>query len=201
MWQIWNEPNIPYYWPQPFAAHYVALLRAAREAIKRADPGARVVLGALTNYSWSALREIYAIRGAGRTFDVIAVDPYTASPHGVITILTRVRDVAKTSGHARVPLIASEVGWTSAVGHHCRIHDWDTTRTGQARRIAALLPSLASNRGALRLIAFYDYTWMGDESSGTYDFSFAGLVRFAHGTVTEKPALRAFSAAAHRIER
>ncbi len=200
-WQIWNEPNIAYYWPQPFAARYVALLRAAHAAIKRADPGASVVLGALTNYSWSALRQIYAIRGARRTFDVIAVDPYTARPTGVTTILTLVRHVADAFGGARVPMIASEVGWTSAVGHHCRIHGWDTTQAGQARRIAALLPSLAANRAALRLIAFYDYTWMGDESEGTYDFSFAGLVRFANGAVSKKPALRAFAAAAHRIER
>ncbi len=39
MWQIWNEPNLSAYWPQPFAKSYVALLHAAHTAIKRADPG------------------------------------------------------------------------------------------------------------------------------------------------------------------
>ena len=62
-WQIWNEPDLAYFWQQPFAASYVALLRVAHAAIKRADPGAKVVLGALTNLAWKAIGSIYRIRG------------------------------------------------------------------------------------------------------------------------------------------
>ena len=43
MWQIWNEENLTYYWHQPFASSYISLLRAAHNAIKRADPGAKVM--------------------------------------------------------------------------------------------------------------------------------------------------------------
>ena len=44
-WQIWNEPNHLHYWSdQPFERDYVALARAARTAIKRADPNAKVVM-------------------------------------------------------------------------------------------------------------------------------------------------------------
>ena len=65
-WQIWNEANLIYYWPQPFAKGYVSLLRAAHKAIKHADPEAKVVLGALTNTAWRSLGQINHIRGARR---------------------------------------------------------------------------------------------------------------------------------------
>ena len=80
MWQIWNEPNLSGYWPQPFASSYVRLLRVSHAAIKRADPSAKVVLGALTNTAWVSLRQIYRIPGARKLFDVIAVNGYTATP-------------------------------------------------------------------------------------------------------------------------
>ncbi len=200
MWQIWNEPNIPFFWPQPFARSYVALLRAAHAAIKRADPGARIVLGALTNWSWKSLSEIYKVSGARGMFDVIGLDPYTSTPKRVITILTLVRRTVDGFGDSRKPLIASEVGWTSAVGHPCRLFDWDTTEIGQARKVAALVPMLAANRKRLRLLGFYYYTWMGDESQVTYDFNFAGLLRFQGGLVSAKPALGAFASAALALE-
>ena len=38
-WQIWNEPNIrPYWCGKPNARQYVAMLRAANRALKKADP-------------------------------------------------------------------------------------------------------------------------------------------------------------------
>ena len=39
-WQVWNEPNITAYWSQqPFARAYVALVKAARTALKAAPAG------------------------------------------------------------------------------------------------------------------------------------------------------------------
>ena len=53
------------FWPsRPFQYSYVSLLRAAHTAIKHADPGAKVVLGGMPNYSWLSLKSIYRIRGA-----------------------------------------------------------------------------------------------------------------------------------------
>src|SRR4051794_22325629 len=40
-WQVWNEPNLPSYYPGgPEPAEYVKLLEATSTAIKAADPGA-----------------------------------------------------------------------------------------------------------------------------------------------------------------
>ena len=59
MWQVWNEPNLlPFWATHPWVASYLALLRQAHDAIKAADPGAKVVLGGLDNYSWDYISSI-----------------------------------------------------------------------------------------------------------------------------------------------
>ena len=57
-WQIWNEPHFDFYWYTPqgsWAPEYVELLRAAKSAIRSADPGARVVLAGFADASWKVL--------------------------------------------------------------------------------------------------------------------------------------------------
>ena len=202
MWQIWNEPNLPYYWPkQPFAASYVALLRAAHQAIKAADPGAKVVLGGLPDTSWLSLKSIYAIRGARKLFDVVALHPYTKQPQGVITILKLVRQVMVRAGDGRKPMIADEISWPSSVGHHAMSQfDIGTTEAGQARNTAAVLPLLASNRRRLHLIGFYYYTWATPDDNGGNQFDFAGLFKYRSGKLAPKPAYAAFRKAALALE-
>ncbi len=80
-YEIWNEPNLMREWGRepPSAAEYVAMLRASYAAIKRADPQAIVITGALsptTETSANArpdttfLREMYAA-GARGAFDML----------------------------------------------------------------------------------------------------------------------------------
>ncbi|HEY2439768.1 MAG TPA: hypothetical protein VGI07_06040 [Solirubrobacteraceae bacterium] len=191
-WQIWNEPNISRYWNQPFAPSYVTLLRAAHTAVKNADPGAQVVLGALTNAAWSSLHSIYRVRGARSQFDVVSVNAFTKLPPNVIVYLRYVRSMMKRYGDAHKPLIATEVSWPSGAGVDTQSYDFDTTRAGQARNIAELLPLIGRNRLALGLSGFDYYTWMGDERAGNPAFDFAGLLSYRSGQVTAKPALAAF---------
>jgi hypothetical protein len=202
-WQIWNEPDIPYQWSdQPFAVRYVALLKAAHAAIKAADPGAQVVLAGLTNYSWTDLRAIYRRPGARRAFDAVAVNTYTRKPSGVITVLRRVRAVMLRNRDRLKPMLATEVGWPASVGVTKSLYGYETTPAGQAARIGRLLPLLGLNRRALRLRAFYVYSWIGQEGPGRDEFNFSGLRRMdAAGNVTTKPALAAFRRAARALER
>jgi polysaccharide biosynthesis protein PslG len=203
-WQIWNEPNIPAFWSaQPYAKTYVSLLKAARSAIKGADHGAKVVLAGFPNYSWVALKRIYAVKGARSLFDVVAVHPYTKLPDGVITILNRVRQTMAAAGDARKPMIADEISWPSSRGQtpHNTGFDFATTPAGQARNIAALLPMLGKDRVKLRLQAFYYYTWIGSEQRNGLAFDFAGLLKLTSGKVSEKPAFKAFRQAALALER
>ena len=200
-WQIWNEPNIAYYWSQPFAAGYVSLLRAAHAAVKRADPGAQVVLGALTNLAWKAIGQIYRVRGARELFDIAAVNGFTLEPANVILYLRFMRDAMDRFGDRRKPLLATEISWPSAKGQTSSHYDFDTTEAGQARDIAAVLPLLGEQRTSLGLIGFYYYTWMGEESPGTQAFNFSGLLGLHNGKVTVKPALAAFRSGVLALER
>lgn len=199
-WQIWNEPNLNYYWKQPFAASYVSLLRAAHAAIKAADPGAQVVLGALTNLAWKSLGQVYRVPGARGLFDEVSVNGFTKLPADVILYMQLMRRAMDRFGDGHKPLIDTEISWPSAQGQTREHYDFDTTRAGQARNIATLLPLIGDKRAALGLAAFYYYTWLGPESAGNPDFDFAGLESYRDGKVAAKPALSAFRTAALALE-
>jgi hypothetical protein len=199
-WQIWNEPNIAYYWHQPFAAGYARLLKAAHAAIKRADPGAKTVLGALTDFAWVSFARLAAQPGFASDFDVVAVNGFTKRPADVIKYMLFMRRAMNRYGAKDKPLLATEVSWPSAVGQ-TKGFDFDTTRAGQARNLKALLPMIAANYQKLGLAGFDWYTWMGAEvRNASTPFDFSGLLAFSNGEVTTKPALKVFRAGALRLE-
>jgi len=180
----------------------VPLLRITRQAIKQADPGARIVLGALTNLAWHSIGQIYAVKGARRLFDVVSINGFTATPSDVILYMQLMRRAMDRYGDATKPLIASELSWPSAQGQTAQHNDFNTTENGQARDIARLLPMIGAWRPRLGLRAFYYYTWMGNEFTGAPAFSFSGLTRLTpSGQVKTKPALGAFRRGALALER
>jgi hypothetical protein len=205
MWQIWNEPNITTYWPQhPYQQRYVKLLRISHNAIKAVDPGAKIVLAGLPNFSWTQMQRIYKIKGAAKLFDVVAVHPYTRRPSGVITIIQKVRQVMDANGDAHKPIVADEISWPSSIGKttHNVGFDFATTEAGQAQNLATLLPLLGRDRKRLGLLGFYYYTWAGAEQPNALAFSFSGLLRYnaTNNTFVPKPALASFAHAALALE-
>ena len=203
MWQIWNEPHMDKYWSvQPFAPSYVKLVEAAHAALKSADPGAKLVLAGLANYSWRYLASIYRVPGARAAFDIVAIHPYTAQPRGVITILQRNRAVMDRFGDSQKPILATEITWPSSLHKAPPQFGVSTTEPQQAQNLKTLLPLLVADRAKLGLMGFYWYTWMGDETprSRAYGFDYAGLLKYVNGTVTAKPALSAFRRGALAIE-
>jgi hypothetical protein len=201
MWQIWNEPNISYYWPQPFAKSYVGLLKAAHDAIKQADPKAKVVTGALTNFAWRALSEIYGVSGARKLFDVVAVNGFTATPADVILYWRFTRRAMAHYHDGGKPLLATEVSWPSAHGQSPQKETFSTTEKGQAKNVTGILSLAARWRTRLHLAGFYYYTWIDAERRGEPVFAFAGLQRLTSGgQVRVKPALKAFRTSALAIE-
>ena len=201
-WQIWNEPSFDYYWPQPFASSYVPLLAAAHDAIKAADPHAQIVLPGFPDWAWQFLATLYeqgpSVR---RDFDVVAAHPYTQQPANVIRFLALMRSEMRRYGDGAKPIVITETGWNSSVGHHpsdqfcCQ-----TTAAGQATNVAALLPLLAAHRVALHLLGFYFYTWAGAEHDGAFSFSFAGLFDDRGGRLLAKPVYDTFRAGARALE-
>jgi hypothetical protein len=202
MWQIWNEPNVPAFWPpQPYYSRYVTLLRAAHNAIKAADRSAKVVLAGLPNFSWIDIARIDRFRGARNLYDVASVHPYTKNPQGVITILGYVRHVLDTSGGASKPILADEISWPSSLGHTSRNrYDFATTQSGQAQKVGQAIALLAKNRVRLRLGAFYYYDWAGQDRPNYSAFDFAGLFHFLNAVFTAKPVYNAFRTESLAIE-
>ena len=151
---------------------------------------------------WQFLATIYEQGGGvGRDFDVVAAHPYTQQPANVIRFLSLMRAVMRRNGDGAKPIMITETGWNSSVGHHpsdnfcCQ-----TTQAGQTADVSALLPLLAHHRRAQRLLAFYFYTWAGAEQDGTFSFNFAGLFDDAFGRLIAKPVYRAFMATALALE-
>jgi hypothetical protein len=199
-WQIWNEPNIAYYWHQPFADGYAQLLKAAHAAIKKADPGARTVLGALTDFAWVSFSQLAKRPGFISDFDVAAVNGFTKRPADVIHYMQFMRRAMNRDGAKDKPLLATEVSWPSAVGQ-TKGFDFDTTEAGQARNLKALLPMIAADYQQLGLSGFDWYTWMGAETrNASTPFDFSGLFAFADGDVRAKPVLKVFRAGALKLE-
>jgi polysaccharide biosynthesis protein PslG len=86
-WEIWNEPNIPFWKPAPDPVHYAALLKLAYSAIKAEDPSALVVSAGLSPYGAygqatatsmnpvTFLEKMYAA-GVRGSFDAVGWHPY-----------------------------------------------------------------------------------------------------------------------------
>jgi hypothetical protein len=199
-WQIWNEPNLTRYWNVPrWARSYVALVRAADRALKKADRRSKTVLAGLPNESWEALEDIYRARARGH-FDVVTLHPYTGKPKNVVRIVKIVRRLMKRRGDGRVPIWVTELSWPAARGRTITHGDFETTNAGQARRLAAALPMLAKQRRKLRIGRVYWYTWLSAEGFSGSAFDYSGLRRLRAGQVHDAPALATFRRLARRLQ-
>lgn len=199
-WHIWNEVHFDEFWPKPWEAEYVAMLRAARKAIKAADPRARVILAGLANDSWNHLERIYDA-GGRRYFDTVAIHPFTARVAGVVTIARRARAVMARHGDRKKPLMITELSWTSARGRTSRRFGNETTEPGQAKKLDQAYKLLARERKRLRLERVYWYTWLTADRDPEYPFDYAGVVRHVDGgTYERKPAYHALRRRALALE-
>ncbi|HEX2084679.1 MAG TPA: hypothetical protein VHF89_03275 [Solirubrobacteraceae bacterium] len=200
--QVWNEPDIGRYWEaDPWPSSYVRLLRAARPAIKGVDPRAQVVAAGLTNESWEDLRRLYDA-GARGLFDAAAIHPFSKRPSNVVKIVRLARGVMVRARDGAVPLVLTELSWSSGRGQSTFNYGWETTERGQAERVRQILPMLARERRRLRIQALYWYTWLSPRKGERESFSYAGLRRLGEdGRPVSKPALRAFRATVAKLRR
>jgi hypothetical protein len=207
-WQLWNEPNLHFYWPtkDDWAAGYGKLLRTAYKAIKAADPGAKVVLAGLTNKSWVALERLYDKGHIHGSFDIAAVHPFTPKAHGVVEIVRRFRAVMAKHGDAGKALWATEIGLPASRGTEANSNgDLETTRNGMARFLTRTYAALTASRrsATTRVNRAYWYTWAsGYRTRDPWDYS--GLLRHkhtsAHESMVPMPALEAYQKSALKAE-
>jgi hypothetical protein len=125
-YQVWNEPNLTYYWPSGAnPAHYTAMLKTAYPAVKAADPNATVVLGGLSGGDWRFLAGVYD-SGGRPYFDVAGIHPYAwgdptkcwtdSSGHkarDTFCSLEEIRQLMVARGDAAKKIWATEFGWST----------------------------------------------------------------------------------------
>jgi hypothetical protein len=209
-WQIWNEPHLEFYWDttgrgrNAWAPEYVRLLRASKEAIEAVDPGARIVLAGLADYTWRHLRLLYR-HGVRGQFDVASVNVFTSTPRNVFRGLVLFRRALRRGGEPRRPVWVTETTWPAAKGRVPRPRPlwqraWYTTDVGMSQRLTELYALAKRNRRRLRLGRLYWYTWSSDYRGGDL-FDYSGLVRYWGDGFAPRPALDAFRASARRLSR
>jgi hypothetical protein len=198
-WQVFNEPNHTGFWSErPYAPSYVQTLRAAATGIRRADPGASVVLAGLTNRSWIALRELYEAGAAG-LFDVLALHPYTARPVDVLRLVRLSRRELRAHGDGAMPVWITELSWPAAQGRVPSGLKFDFDDGDQAKLLGRAVHMLAAARAKLRIRRVFWYTWLSSER-GPSEFDWAGLRRVRNGRNVGTPALRRFRRVARKLE-
>lgn len=192
-WQLWNEPNHLHYWSdQPFARDYVRLARAARAAIKQADPSAQVVMAGFADRSWESIAAVYRAGGTG-VFDVVAIHPYTYEVRNVLRIVRYARRALREAGDGDRPLWLTEVTWSSGKRPGHPPAPFETTPADQAARLAEALPLLIRERHKLGIERIFWENWISTDSNHANPFDFSGLrVLRPDGTVEEKPAFAEF---------
>jgi hypothetical protein len=215
-WQIWNEPEIVFHWyREPFtgrwrprdARRYVDLLRAADKTVHATDPGAKVVLAALSIDSWRSLDKLYRWGKLKKNFDVAALQAFAGDPDFIPTLLHRFRDVLDHHGREDVRLYATEMTWPAAKG---KAHPGYTTgymsgfltdRQGAAERLSKAYSILAKKklRKAVKLKGAYWFIGSSSYKSGN-EFEYSGLLKLSGEKLSPVPAYFAYKKAARAAE-
>jgi hypothetical protein len=108
-WCIWNEPNLyPRFWTGTME-EFFTLSKEAAKAIRRADPSAVIVAGALNSIASEAwVRGLYS-SGAMRDVDFVAYHPYSINATSMATNYQSFLDNSDPSFRKKV--------WVTEVGH------------------------------------------------------------------------------------
>jgi len=147
LWEIWNEPNIGFWKPQPDAAEYGRLALETARAIKQADPNATVLAPGTSTIPLGFLETVFQT-GLLRYIDAVSLHPYRGeSPEGAAADFPAVRSLIQRYAPEGkpVPLISSEWGYTAS----------DVTEEQQGQCLAReWLSNLAEG---VRLSIWYDW--------------------------------------------
>jgi len=194
-WQIWNEPNLPKFFPRKKATRrYAQLLKISDQAIKGADRHAKVVLAGLTGFArptaWSFLDKLYRVSGIKRKFDVAALHPYAATAGQFKSELRRVRRVMKQHHDPHTALWLTEVGWGSA--HGTRRFPLNKGLRGQKRMLKKAFSLVVHKRRAWHIKRVQWFDWRDPARGAGGGCSFCDSAGLLHHNHNPKPAYRAF---------
>jgi hypothetical protein len=195
-WQVWNEPNLPVYWPSgPDPAAYVRLLRATGRAIKRVDPGAEIVGAGLSQSRLGMPFRKFVTRmfhaGASDTLDTFALHPFARDAGGAIDAVESTRQLLHGLGE-QTPIWITEFSWASGGPPS----PFTLGERGQARNVREAMNDFVRRRRDLGIRGAIYFNWRDSQPyAGGHDFwgLHTGLLR-ENGSA--KPVLGVFKRAA-----
>ncbi|NJM39648.1 MAG: hypothetical protein HC853_02185 [Anaerolineae bacterium] len=141
-WEVWNEPNFALA-AYMEAERYASLLKTASDAIKAANPDAKVLFGGLASawndshtYFTRVLFELREIQQVALPFDIMAIHPYPDGARGLKdardprnylyafdspmipgeTIIDRFVRAMEGNGTNQIDIWITELGWNSSKG-------------------------------------------------------------------------------------
>ncbi|MGE0067150.1 MAG: hypothetical protein AB7T48_07325 [Solirubrobacterales bacterium] len=196
-WQIWNEPNFRLFWqPHPEPRRYARLLGLAADAIRGADPGAKIVLGGVAPVGagyrpWVFLRQLYRVPGVKRDFDFVALHPYSIRVANTLGQVRLAHEAIEGAGDSATPILVTELGVASG---GVIPSGFVLGEAGQAGYLRRALAALVAKRRPWRIAGVDWFTWR-DASAPDVHCGFcqgAGLFDLAGRA---KPAWHAYRAA------
>lgn len=186
-YEVWNEPNGNQFWlAPPDGKEYAAALKAAYLEIKKADPEAFVIAGAVAGTDLYFLEELFK-QGGLDYMDALSIHPYRGgSPERTkyLEDIERHRTLMLKYG-ALKELWITETGYPTSTGYY--------TNNQQAQYLVRYhVQSMSS--GFIRMIDWYDFQDDGPDIH-QHEHNF-GLVRL---DLTPKPAFVAYHAMVDKL--
>ena len=89
VWEIWNEPNIPTFWPEPNVGDYTLMLKEAYKAAKKADPNCVVLAASTSGPDLDFIKGMYQY-GGWDSCDGISIHPYSMSGGPIVQRLDKI---------------------------------------------------------------------------------------------------------------
>jgi polysaccharide biosynthesis protein PslG len=162
-WELWNEPDIPWFW-MGTTEEFARLVKVGSDAVRRADPEARVVLGGIA-YNPDYIRDLFRDHGVSPYVDIVNMHSYyeTWNSQPLETIgpfIHRVDEVVNRYGSGQ-PLWMAEVGYSTlryngyTSNDHTNYYAYEHTPEYQAVHLARTI-SAALATDKLSHLAWYE---------------------------------------------
>ena len=187
-WEIWNEPNI-FFWTGTIE-QYAELLKAAYDAVKEADPEAKVIGCCTAGTDLNFIEKVFQLGGFDK-MDILSIHPYryphTPEESDYIGELKRADALVRKYG-APKEIWVTEIGWPTHVGAN-----GSSEKKQAAMIVRTYIQGIAS--GVMQKTFWYNYRNDGlDVNYNEHNF---GIIRRDHGP---KPACVAFGTMTRCLE-
>lgn len=162
-WELWNEPDIPIYW-QGSVKEFAEFIKIGADAVKKADPSAKVVLGGLA-YDPYFLLHLFRDYGLSPFIDIVNCHNYYETWHrypieNITNYINEISDIIWRYGNNQ-SLWMAEVGYSTfrkgakVSDSYSAYYDYEHTTEYQAVELFKTL-TLALSTEKLSAITWYE---------------------------------------------